>query len=416
LIINCIMNQNACTELRDLPHSNPVINVDLPGSHAPEVNPAHAATLTEKLLDFGTYEYDLKNQTLHCSPGVYYLFGFEPGTQPVSADGSFLTEHIDNETVQTFWNLLRRATPAAGQFEHSFNIRPRNLDEVKAIMVSGVFVPLEGGHPGKVVGMMRNINHQKEKEEATYRHILELERSNNDLEGFAYVASHDLQEPLRKIVTFADMLINSQSSLADKDKDYLLRIHKSAHDMRALIDNLLEYAHIGQTDAPVRILSMNLIVQQSLSDLELKINEKKPLIEVAPLPDLLVNPERMRRVFTNLIGNAIKFGKKDQTVHIRILQATATAEEIAKHHLDPQCTYAKIVVQDNGIGFEKEYQQRIFQIFQRLHGRSAYPGSGLGLAICKRIIEQHNGHICAESEKGQGASFSILLPLPGSQK
>lgn len=364
----------------------------------------------EQLLNYGTFEYDGAKKTLSCSPGVYHLLGMPLGAAGNGGDDAFLMHQLSEADQKLFWNLLRKDAAHKERFEQSFKIKSTTQGTPQILKVSGVHMqPHTEEH--KVIGLMVNITGEKQLEENTRMHILELERSNNDLEGFAYVASHDLQEPLRKIVTFADMLLSRQGQFGGMEKDYLVRIHKSAHDMRALIDNLLEYSHIGQLDAPASRLSLNFILQQSISDLEVKINAVSPHMEIGTLPELCVNPERMRRVFTNLIGNALKFGKKDQPLSILIYASPASEAELENFHLDKTRDYTRITVEDNGIGFEKEYEHRIFQIFQRLHGRSSYPGSGLGLAICKKIIEQHEGYIYAEGEKGKGARFHILLPL-----
>lgn len=363
----------------------------------------------ESLLHYGDFEYDQVAKRLTCSPGVYHLFGLPQPLPGKEKDAACLIKRLNEREQTLLWSLLHKEALHQQQFEQSFVLDSPTTGEPQTILVRGVYLQVHGAK--KVIGLMANITKQKKIEEDTRMHILELERSNNDLEGFAYVASHDLQEPLRKIVTFSDMLLTRQGKLGNVEKDYLSRIHKSAYDMRALIDNLLDYSHIGQTDAPSRVLSLNFILQQSLSDLEVKLNAVQPVLDIGPLPELRVNPERIRRVFTNLLGNALKFGKKNQQLRIRIYASPVSKEETAALLPGATMPYTRITIEDNGIGFEKEYEQRIFQIFQRLHGRSSYPGSGIGLAICKKIIEQHRGYIYSEGEKGVGARFHILLPL-----
>lgn len=362
----------------------------------------------EILLNYGSFEYEQAAQRFLCSPGVHHLFGNQICIEPME-EGTHLIEGLSDTEQEIFWNLLKNEGAESEEFEQHFTISGPLDHKPKTVSISGVYTGT--GAERKVLGLMVLGSVQKQIDEETRRHIMELERSNNDLEGFAYVASHDLQEPLRKIVTFADMLLSRQNTFGEKEKDYLVRIHKSAYDMRALIENLLEFSHIGIAEAAETDISLNVVVRQSLSDLEVKINTLMPTIKIDPLPELCVDPERMRRVFTNLLGNALKFGKKDEPLFISISARQASTEEVRRYLPGMSGRYTRITIEDNGIGFEKEYEQRIFQIFQRLHGRSSYPGSGLGLAICRKIIEQHQGFIYAEGEKGKGASFHILLPM-----
>lgn len=370
---------------------------------------SHQASQMEVLLNYGTFEFDQISGFLSCSHGIHHIMHGKDAPVRATEDDSFLFSHLSETEQNQLWSILRRQAEDGEHFEQQLTISDAYGHPAKSILIRGVYT--SAGDGPKVAGMMLTGSAQRQMDEDTRRHILELERSNNDLEGFAYVASHDLQEPLRKIVTFADMLLSRQNSFGEKERDYLVRIHKSAYDMRALIENLLDYSHIGLTAAAATEVPMNVILKQSLSDLEVKINAVNPIIEIGPLPELCVDPERMRRVFTNLVGNALKFGKKDVPLQIRIFASEAGADEMRRFLPGVQGKYARITIEDNGIGFEKEYEQRIFQIFQRLHGRSSYPGSGLGLAICRKIIEQHQGFIYAEGEKGRGARFHILLPL-----
>lgn len=367
-------------------------------------------TRREIALRYGTFTYHAGQQQFSCSAGVRHLLEPYVADATQAGDDAGLILGLEEAEQHVFWALLNTAAATGERFEQWFSLPAAGHAPPITIQVNGVRTSGQNEEP-VVEGLISFVSGRNHLDEDTRLHILELERSNNDLEGFAYVASHDLQEPLRKIVTFADMLLARKEALGDKEGDYLTRIHKSAYDMRALIENLLDYSHIGLTNTAATLVSMDFIVRQSLSDLELKINAGKPVISINPLPELCVDPERMRRVMTNLIGNALKFGKKDETLHINISAGPPTIAEMQQYLPKATGSYTRITIEDNGIGFEKEYEQRIFQIFQRLHGRSSYPGSGLGLAICRKIIEQHQGYIYAEGEKGKGARFHMLLPL-----
>ena len=241
--------------------------------------------------------------------------------------------------------------------------------------------------------------------------IRELDRSNKELEEFAYVASHDMNEPLRKITTFIERLENKyKGELGPEGKLYLTRISASVENMRHLIDTLLEFSRTARSNQPFMQVDLNGIVKDVQTDLELKIEETTTTLHIAVLPVIEAIPSQMKQLFDNLLNNSIKFRKAGvhPVITIRCLQLTRRQKE--QHHLDAGNTWFRIDFADNGIGFEPEYNERIFQIFQRLHGKSEFPGSGIGLAICKKIIDQHKGLIYATGKPDNGATFTIILP------
>jgi light-regulated signal transduction histidine kinase (bacteriophytochrome) len=242
------------------------------------------------------------------------------------------------------------------------------------------------------------------------RNIRELNRSNRDLEEFAYIASHDLQEPLRKISTFGERLKTQYSSTLDKDATiYLNRILASTENMRTLIDNLLEFSRMTRSSRAYVPCDLNIIMQEVASDQELKIEETHTAIDKTGLPVIDAVPSEMRQLFNNLISNSLKFRRKDVTPVIRISAMVMGDTEKMKYGFALDRRFYQIDLADNGIGFEQEYAEKIFQIFQRLHGKAEYPGAGIGLAICKKIVDNHEGNIYASSN-GNGSTFSILLP------
>ena len=241
--------------------------------------------------------------------------------------------------------------------------------------------------------------------------VKELDRSNKELEEFAYIASHDLQEPLRKITSFSERLKEKLPSNLEPDVQlYLNRMLAATENMRTLIDNLLEFSRTSRISEPFVKTDLNNIISEVRADLELKIEETSTNIKTDILPVVDAIPMQMRQLFTNLITNAIKFKGEDSTPEIEIKSSVLTDEEKEANHLRQNAIYYKIIVKDNGIGFDQEFSMKIFQIFQRLHGKAEYPGSGIGLAICKKIVENHSGRIFAQSELGAGAEFFILLP------
>ena len=249
---------------------------------------------------------------------------------------------------------------------------------------------------------------RKEAEGAIREYAENLERSNRDLMDFANITSHDLQEPLRKISTFTDMLLMRYAENLDQQgKDYLQRIRASAKRMQTLIIDLLTFSRISTKSQPLDEVDLNFTLDQVLNDLDLKIEESGATINIEKLSSLHADPVQMHQLFLNLIGNSLKFKKSgelaiiDVSGNLKLIQAgDGSYSEIYE-----------IKVSDNGIGFDEKYLDRVFQPFQRLHNQIEYEGNGMGLAICRKIVERHEGDITAESKPGQGATFIVRLPV-----
>jgi signal transduction histidine kinase len=232
---------------------------------------------------------------------------------------------------------------------------------------------------------------------------LELERSNRELQDFAFVASHDLQEPLRKIQAFGDRLKTKHGAALGADGiDYLARMQGAAHRMHTLINDLLTFSRVTSKAQPFVPVDLGRIATEVLSDLEERIERSGARVETGPLPTLDADPLQMRQLLQNLVANALKFHRAGETPVVKILAAVEKNGGAAQ---------ARITVADNGIGFDMKYLDRIFTPFQRLHGRSEYEGTGMGLAVCRRIVERHGGTLTAESAPGQGARFLVTLPV-----
>lgn len=225
-----------------------------------------------------------------------------------------------------------------------------------------------------------------------------LEESNRDLRDFAHIASHDLQEPLRKISAFSERLIDRHAEqLDDRGVDYLTRVVAASGRMQQLIQSLLDYSRVNSRGQDLVPVDLGPIVSEVLQDLEVAIEEAGASLSVEPLPTVPADPTQMHQLLLNLIGNAIKFRDPDRPVVVKI-----TAIRVGDRW--------QVRVSDNGIGFEPEYAEKIFGPFQRLHTRQAYEGSGIGLSVCRRIVERHGGRISASSAPGTGAKFVVELP------
>lgn len=250
------------------------------------------------------------------------------------------------------------------------------------------------------IAIYKELTRRQRAEVQTQTLNQELARSNRELQDFAYVASHDLQEPLRKIQAFGDRLKTKYGpALTDEGRDYLDRMQKSAHRMHTLINDLLAYSRVATKGQPFTPVDLNQVARDVLSDLEVRTQQSGGQVEMGELPVLEADPLQMRQLLQNLIGNALKFYRPEHPPVVRV-----TAETVD----DGLC---QISVADNGIGFDEKYLDRIFTPFQRLHGRNEYEGTGMGLAVCRRIAERHGGAITAQSIPGQGTTFLVTLPL-----
>ena len=238
-----------------------------------------------------------------------------------------------------------------------------------------------------------------------------LELSNHDLQQFASVASHDLQEPLRKIQIFSNFLKERFApELPGDAAPYLEKIISSSNRMKMLIIDILNYSRLSYNDNHFELTDLNKLVMQLLEDYELVIKEKEATIKVGELPSLEVNPGQMRQVFQNILSNALKFAKKDEAPLIEI-SATIAKEDLVKTDEALAGDYYSISFKDNGIGFDDQFATNIFTLFRRLHTKDKFEGTGIGLAISKKIIEKHKGFITAKSKEGAGSEFIIVLPV-----
>ena len=241
--------------------------------------------------------------------------------------------------------------------------------------------------------------------------IASLEQANKDLDRFAFMASHDLQEPLRKIRMFSDRLALKYNDVMDEDgRTNIQRIHKAAERMQNLITDILTFSKIS-VDTPSFVdADMNGLIGEVLVDLDEEIKTKNGKVIVEKLPTLSVNPSLIKPLFHNLIGNALKYSKKDTDPIVKITsEVSSQLNGKMSHGVSPK--YCRIYIQDNGIGFDQKYAEEIFGMFKRLHHNSEFQGTGIGLALCKKIVEQHNGYISARSKLNEGSTFIISLPL-----
>lgn len=306
--------------------------------------------------------------------------------------GVQLSGKIPDEILPTVAKVIRTKTPK--EIEHKCGEMIFNL----------LFNFIEGEDYVNVYG--RDITKRVLAEEELKAYTEKLKTANRELQDFAYIASHDLQEPLRKIQAFGERLQTRYASqLNDEGVDYIRRMTGAARRMNAMLKGLLDYSRVTTQAQPYERVSLATLLKDVLSDLEIRLEQTKGEVTTGPLPSLEADPTQMRLLFQNLISNALKFHAPGQPPKIHI-----TTKIIDTEALDGG-PYAKIMVSDDGIGFDEAYAERIFQPFQRLHGANEFEGHGMGLAICRKIVERHRGTITAKSETGKGSTFIICLPV-----
>lgn len=262
----------------------------------------------------------------------------------------------------------------------------------------------ENGRQTGAVLIFKDVTERKRAEENLSQRAAELARSNAELEQFAFVASHDLQEPLRKILAFGDRLkAKLDQALGQEPREYLDRMQNAAARMRTLIDDLLAFSRVIRNAEPFVSVSLAQITREVIGDLEMRIEKSAARVEVGDLPTIEADATQMHQLMLNLIGNALKFQPPGAQPLVKVQGRTITSISGEQ--------FCELTVQDNGIGFEEQYAEKIFVVFQRLHGRGQYEGTGIGLAVCRRITDRHHGTIVAQGEPGQGATFTVTLPV-----
>jgi len=325
---------------------------------------------------------------------IRYINHTTPGLSPAEVIGCSLYDFTPPEEVERVRGYVGGVLSTGVAVTYEI----RSADELGGLWYSVQVGPLTEGESVVGVSMiLTDITPQKTAELTSRELATDLERSNLDLEQFAFAASHDLREPLRMISSFSELLLVEHAADLDEEALEGLRfIHDGALRMTTLVGDLLEYSRVGRRELTPTAVSLDHLLAQVLTDLAVLVEERNARVTHDPLPEVTAEATPLRRVLQNLVHNAIKFSEGPPEIHL-----TATTEN--GHHL--------ISVLDRGIGIRPEYAERIFRPFQRLHARSAYPGSGLGLAIARKVIAAHGGELNVHPREGGGSIFRFTLPL-----
>lgn len=346
--------------------------------------------------------------------------------EDLEGKGWFKTIHPDDtEEAKENW---KEAIKSGESVEGEFRIKDRDIGYRWNLNRA---VPIKGkdGEVRMWVDSKTDIHDQKKQKEllekavairtkklegantALIRQNREIEKQKKEMEAFAYVSSHDLQEPLRKIRIFAGRIrALEDQNLSDRGLNYFGRMEEAAERMQVLIEDLLSYSKVKNDKGQYKVTDLNEIINEVKSELREIIEEKDATIKVTEICDAKVIPFQFRQLLKNIISNSLKFSKPDIPPRVIITSKNAKGGELGHHELNPDRTYCHITLKDNGIGFEPMYGERIFKVFQRLHTRDEYAGTGIGLSIVKKIVDNHDGYITATGEPGKGAQFDIYVP------
>lgn len=382
------------------------------------------ANVAIDIARLGTFEIDVKNHTIIHSPRNAEILGLDPAKQwPYQT----IIDTVHPEDLPIRQQALEQAKQTGVLFYEARVIRPDQ--STRWVRLNGRFIQ-QDSQP-MIIGTLMDITEEKtaaelleqkvkerthelaQTNEALVRSNQELARSNSNLEEFAHAASHDMKEPIRKVLTFSNMLKTSlEPRLTEKEKDLFGRVENAAQRMGILVDDLLEYSHVSEWPLEKEEVDLNVKVKKVLADLELLIEEKKAQVKLGQLPTIRGYKRQVQQLLQNLISNALKYSKPEQEPVIVVTAQLVHGHKVALRVLPEQLghRFHLLEVKDNGIGFEQKYAEKIFRMFQRLHDKSEYSGTGVGLSIARKVVENHGGYIWAESKPGAGATFKVLLP------
>lgn len=369
----------------------------------------------QRISKVGSWEWDLSTNEVHWSKEMYRIYGYDENVpidfnravERMAKDDAERSRQRTHIHIQSALENFKETGARISEINSTEFVITLPDGTEKLLRSSGKVHLTPDGKVDKIFGAIQDVTQIRAAEREIAMKNRLLEAKNKELESFTYVASHDLQEPLRKIQTFVNRIQHGKSEKESLDL-YLAKIDQSAKRMSDLIQSMLSYGRLSSGESDFAEVDLNTVLVNVKNDFEIRIREKSAVIEHDPLPTLRASPYQMNQLFSNLISNSLNFC--NQTPCIRITVAHVSGQDVGEGVADKRRQYWKLTFIDNGIGFEPQFKDQIFELFQRLHNRDQYSGTGIGLGIVKRIVERHEGFVQASSVPGEGAQFTVWLP------
>ena len=363
---------------------------------------------SEIVSKHGSWTWNVKNNVFTFSDNLYRLIGEQPQSFRPTIE-NFLN-YVHPEDAEQLSEQVEQMKEDVELPYIYYRVVHKN-GNIKHLKAYGKSL-INEDNDTVLLGTTADITDEIMSFRALEQRNMELERNNKELSSFNYVASHDLQEPLRKIQTFLSRLEDEEAeNLSSKGTKYIDRIQNAATRMRLLIDDLLQFSRSNKADKVIEESNINLLLEAAKQDLAEVISAENAEITSDTFPTIKVIPFQIQQLFVNLLGNAIKYKAEGRTPKIVITHKVVDAEDEENIVKPKKPFYHKITFTDNGIGFEEQYAEQIFILFSRLHNKDEYSGTGIGLSICKKIVENHSGYITASGQPGKGAVFTVYLPI-----
>lgn len=379
-----------------------------------------------ELAELATWRYNIQDNTFSYSQRFMEWLGFSEDTKNLDDAYNPLPDEYRDAVVSAIEAAI--APGSSGIYENEHPIINRVTGQVRIIHAQAHLSNDAAGNPEFLTGTAQDVTKERKlQQQLEYEVKLRteelqranselasaislLEQNNQELSQFAYIASHDLQEPARKISIFAKMLQERLTDMDERSQMYLNKINTSAERMGILVSDVLSFSQLSKEGQQFGRVDLNKIIADTQNDLELIIEQKNALVEHNELPVIEGIPMQLSQLFGNLVSNSLKYSRPGVPPKITVQAKRLTTDEAAAYPVDASVPHFRIIFRDNGIGFGQEYADRIFNIFQRLHGKTEYSGTGIGLAICKKIVLNHNGHIEASAKENSGAEFIVIIP------